>query len=47
MSAVNAGNLLSVGLTSIIITEFTLEKGLMSAVNVASPLSEKISSKYT
>ena len=42
MSAVNVGNLLSLVLLSVIITEFTLEKGLTSVVNVGNPLPEKI-----
>ena len=38
MSAVNVGILILVGLSSIDIREFTLEKGLMSARNVGNPL---------
>ena len=44
MSAVNVGNLLSLGLISIIIKEFILEKDHMSVVNVGNPLSKEITS---
>jgi len=47
MCAVNVGNLLLVVLSYVITREFTLEKGLMSAVNVANPSSEKRASMYT
>jgi len=46
MSAVIVGNLLPVVLSSIITREFTVEKGRISAVNVASPFSKEIASMY-